>query len=96
MWADLTIFVGRQVRVRPTLSHGLGRDGSTHALTPPIESDRERFVELFTNEAFMVFASVLVSVVANARLKIGVPRLAGQPSVGDHRTTGPREDLGKT
>jgi len=35
-------------------------------LRPPVEGDRARFVELFTNEAFMVFA-VLDSVAANAR-----------------------------
>jgi len=36
-------------------------------LRPPVEGDRERFVELFTNEAFMVFAGVLDAVAANAR-----------------------------
>ncbi len=37
------------------------------ALRAPVEADRARFVELFTNEAFMVYAGVLDSVAANAR-----------------------------
>ncbi|MGB5760627.1 MAG: hypothetical protein WBM50_27185 [Acidimicrobiales bacterium] len=36
-------------------------------LRAPVEGDRARFVELFTNEAFMVFAGVLDAVAANAR-----------------------------
>lgn len=36
-------------------------------LRPPVEDDRVRFVDLFTDQAFMVFAEVLDAASANAR-----------------------------
>lgn len=59
-------------------------------LRPPIEDDRVRFVELFTDAAFMVFAGVLDVASANARfdrmLAIGSAVAYGKQPVVERST----------